>query len=404
MALYDINGNIIASGGSGSISGKVGLANLSEEIINQVMVIDENTEIINLLDISKVVTGRYDSTNAFNQYYSAYRTSDYIPIKAGYTYVAQSWDSSGGTFADRVVLFDKNKNFIRNYNTDGNGTIRYAIFTPEVNGYIRYAYTYSETAKPMVFIGLSTIDTFVEYTGETLDGEYYYQVANEFKKMIQRDVEPSNIFGKTVYIIGDSNADNWAGGASEHLEKRYGCKVIGLAKYGATWESSAGVNDTATSNAVGQWNAFIAEVGIDEETYTVPDDVVLVFMMGTNCGNKGTLAENIKDTSKDVSTAIGAENYILQLARYYCRNTSIGVVLPWCGATNAELKALCDYYKIPTFDLPSILCEDEPTKGIVRPDGTTVSQNYFTDGGNHFAEWGAKAITRIMHPWIAYQI
>ena len=126
--------------------------------------------------------------------------------------------------------------------------------------------------------------------------------------------------------------------------------------------------------------------------------------MGTNCRNKGTLAENIKDTSKDVSTAIGAENYILQLARYYCRNTSIGVVLPWCGGTNTELKALCDYYKIPTFDLPSILCEDTPTAGITRPDGTTVSQNYFTDGGNHFAEWGAKAITRIMHPWIAHQI
>ena len=404
MALYDINGNVIASSGSGSISGKVGLANLSSELVNEVMVIDENTPIVNLLDVSKASVGRVIG-GSLNQYYPSYYSSDYIPVKAGYTYVAQSWDKTGNTLSDLVAFFDEDKTFIKNFTTSGNGTIRYAIFTPEVNGFIRYTYTYSETANPMVFVGLAITDTFVPYTGETLDGEYFYEVASEFKHMIQRDVEPSNLFGKTVYVIGDSNGDNWSSGiAKSELAKRYGCEIKSYAKYGATWESSVGANDTALSNAVGQWNAFINEVGIDENDYIVPNDVVLVFMMGTNCGNKGTLAENIKDTSKDVSTAIGSQNYILQLARYYLRNTSIGVVLPWAGQTNIELKKLCDYYKIPTFDLPSILCDDEPTKGIVRPDGTTVSQNYMTDGGNHFSAWGAKAITRIMHPWIAHQI
>ena len=396
MALYDINGNLISGG---SVSGKVGLANLSDEIINEVMIIDENTPIVNLLDVSKVTVGRDD-----NEYYTGYRTSDYIPVSAGQTYVAQSWDTSGNTSYDKVRAYDDSKNFLCNYSTGGNGTIRYVIFTPEVNGYIRYTYTYSETANPMVFIGLATTDTFVEYTGETLEGDYYYEVANEFKNMIQRDVEPSNIFGKTVYVIGDSNADNWSDGGANTLAKRYGCSIKSYAKYGATWESSVGEDDTATSNAIGQWNAFINEVGISEETYTVPDDCVLLFMMGTNCGTKGTLAENIKDTSKDVSTAIGSQNYILQLARYYCRNIAIGVILPWCGQTNDELKKLCDYYKVPTFDLPSILCDDAPTQGLVRPDGTTVSQNYITDGGNHYSAWGDRMITRIMHPWIAHQI
>jgi hypothetical protein len=256
----------------------------------------------------------------------------------------------------------------------------------------------------MVYIGVVTTDTYVEYTGETLSGDTKYLVANEFKNMIQRDVEPSNLFGKTVYIIGDSNANNWGNGGANTLANRYGCKIKQYAQYGATWETSNGVNDTGKSNAIGQWNTFISEVGIDEETFTVPDDCVLLFMMGTNCGNKGTLAENIKDTSKDVSTAIGSQNYILQLARYYCRNIAIGVILPWCGQTNDELKKLCDYYKIPTFDLESILCDDEPTKGIVRPDGTTVSQNYITDGGNHYSMWGNRMINRIMHPWIAHQI
>lgn len=399
MALYDINGNLIANNG-GSISGKVGLANLSSELVNQVMVIDENTPIINLLDASKSIVGRDD-----NPYYTTFRTSDYIQVHAGNTYVVQEWDTSGNTSYDKVYLYDDNKKYVRTIATSGNGTIRYAIFTPEVNGYIRYVYNYTETCNPMVFIGLKITDTFVSYTGETLQGEYFYQVANEFKDMIRRDVEPSNLYGKTVYVIGDSNGDNWGNGiAKTELAKRYGCKIRTLAKYGATWESSVGVGDTSMNNAIGQWNAFINEVGISETEYIVPNDVVLVFMMGTNCTNKGELATNIKDTSKDVSTAIGCENYILQQARYYLRNTAIGVILPWCGGTNTELKALCDYYKIPTFDLPSILCDDEPTRGLVRPDGSVVSQNYMTDGGNHFASWGAKAITRIMHHWVAHQI
>lgn len=403
MALYDINGNVIiieSSGGESDINGKVGIANLSSELVNEVMVIDENTPIVNLLDISKVEVGRDG-----NPYYTDFRTSDYIPVKAGYTYVAQSWDSKGYTSYDKVVLYDTDKKYVQTFNTSGNGTIRYSIFEPTVNGYIQYQYNYTETANPMVFVGLATTDTFVEYSEETtVQGEYFYKVANEFKKMIQRDVEPSNIFGKTVYVIGDSNADNWSNGGAKTLAKRYGCSIKSYAKYGATWESSVGEDDTATSNAIGQWNTFINEVGISEETFTVPDNCVLLFMMGTNCGTKGTLAENIKDTSKDVSTAIGSQNYILQLARYYCRNIAIGVILPWCGQTNDELKKLCDYYKIPTFDLRSILCDDEPTKGIIRPDGSVVSQNYIADGGNHYSMWGDRMITRIMHPWIAHQI
>lgn len=403
MALYDINGNVIASGGSGSISGKVGLANLSDELVNKVLVVDENTKIINLLDVSKSVVGRVIN-GGYNQYYSEFYSSDYISVSARQTYVAQSWSDKGNTGYDLVAFYDSDKKFIKNYSTGGNGTIRYVVFTPEVNGYIRFTYNYSETANPMVFVGLAITDTFVPYTGETLDGEYFYEVASEFKHMIQRDVEPSNIFGKTVYVIGDSNADNWSSGiAKSELAKRYGCEIKSYAKYGAKWASDIGVDDTATSNAIGQWNAFIAEVGIDENDYIVPNDVVLVFMMGTNGGN-GTYPTDISTTGEDVTTTEGSVNYILKRARYYLRNTSIGVVLPWQGSHNDELKRVCEYYKIPTFDLPSILCEDEPTKGIVRPDGTTVSQNYFTDGGNHFAEWGAKAITRIMHPWIAYQI
>ena len=399
MALYDINGNEIS--GSGSVSGAVGLANLSDELVNKVLVVDENTQIINLLDVSKVVVGRYDSSNSFNQYYPAYRTSDYIPVKAGYTYVAQSWDGTGNTGYDRVTLFDENQNFVQSFSTAGNGTIRYVIFTTEINGYIRYTYTYSETANPMVFVGIATTDTYVAYDENTTEeeGTYEYKIAQTFKNMIQRDVEPSNIFGKTVYIIGDSNADNWANGEAEYLEKRYGCTVVGLAKYGATWATTGDETDTETSDAIGQYNAFVSAVGISEDEYLFPDDVALLFMMGTNGGN-GTF----DPTNEDVTTPGGAINYILKRTKYYGRNIPIGIFLPWCGSNNDQLAAAAEYYKIPYFDIPAMVIDDTPTNGLTRPDGTTVSNNYFTDGGNHLSAWGWEMFVRIAHPWIAHQI
>jgi hypothetical protein len=405
MALYDINGKQIAvgNGSVGGVGGTVGIADLSEEIVNPVLAVNENTPVFNLLDISKVSVGRY-AGNSFNQYYTDYRTSDYIPVKAGQTYVAQYWDSKGNDGYDCVMLFDDNKTVLHKCVTSGNGTIRYCLFTPEVNGFARYCYKYSETANPMVYIGVATTDTFVAYTGQTLTGDVFYQVASEFKGMIRRDVEPSNLYGKRVYIIGDSNSDNWANGSAKVLEKRYGCKVIGLGKYGARWETANGETDTGNSNAIGQWNAFVNTVGIDLETYTFPDDVVLLFMMGTNCGAKGTMTDSVKDLGEDVSTAIGAQKYILRRAKYYGRNIPIGIFLPWKGQTNEELAKIAAYYKIPTFDIPAIIADDEVSKGLVRPDGTVVSQNYITDGGNHLSAWGSKAFERIAHPWIAYQI
>lgn len=393
MTLYDVNGNPIVVGG-GSVSGKVGLANLSEEIVNGVIVVDENTPIYNLLDISKVSVGRDG-----NQYYTAFRTSDYIPVTAGQTYVAQTWDTSGNTNYDKVKLYDTDKAYVQTFKTAGNGTIRYSIFTPEVNGFIRYEYNYSETANPMVYIGLATTNTFVAYTGETLKGDVYYEVASEFKGMVRRDVEPSNLYGKTVYMIGDSNSDNWSNGTAKELEKRYGCKVVGLGKYGAKWATTKTATDTDSNNAIGQFNTFISTVGISEDEYLFPDDVVLLFMMGTNAGNGTFDASN-----EDVTTPGGAINYILKRAKYYGRHIPIGIFLPWSGSNNDQLAKAAEYYKIPYFDIPAMVMDDTPTRGLTRPDGSVVSQNYITDGGNHLAEHGWKMFKRIAHPWIAYEI
>lgn len=406
MILYDARGNQIEVGGgagSGGVAGKVGIADFSEEIVSKVIVVDENTEVVNQLDISKVETGRFETgTNTnFNKYYTGFRTSDYIPVRAGQTYVAQSWDTNGNTGYDSVVLYDVNKAPLKKLSTSGNttGTIRYCIFTPDYNGFARYAYTYTEAANPMVYIGLVITDTFVEYTGETLTGEPMYKIAADFKDMVRRDVEPSNLNGKTVYMIGDSNSDNWSNGTAKELEKRYGCTVVGLGKYGAKWATTTDTTDTDVSNAIGQWNKFVSIVGINEDEYLFPDDVALLFMMGTNAG-----CGIFDATNEDVTTPGGAINYILKRAKYYGRKIPIGVFLPWACTTKDQLKAAAEYYRIPYFDIASIIADDTPTKGLTRPDGSVVSQNYITDGGNHLAANGWEMFKRIAHPWIAYEI
>lgn len=397
MMFYDYLGQKIDIGNNNT-SSKVGLGDLSGEIINKVICVDENTPVINLLDISKVEIGRV-TNGVYGKYFTDYRVSDYIPVNAGQCYVAMSWDASGTTTYDRVELFDTDKQFVQTFHTDGNGTIRYCLFTPEITGFVRYSYTYSEQANPMVYIGVATTDEYVEYTGETLTGDVKYEIAKEFKGVLRRDVEPSNIYGKTVYIIGDSNSDNWSGGSSKALEKRYGCKVIGLGKYGATWATDSDETDTRSSNAIGQWNAFVSAVGIGEDTYTFPDDVVLLFMMGTNVGS-GVFDPN----NEDVTTPGGAINYIFKRARYYGRNISIGVFLPWCAVGNEELQKAAEHYKIPYFDIPAIIADDTVTAGLTRPDGSIVGNNFISDGGNHLAKWGWKTFERIAHPWIAYRI
>lgn len=389
---YDGWGNPVDLGGG--VTGPVGLKDLSEELVHSPIIVDDNTPVINLLDISKVEIGRV-TNGVYGKYFTDYRVSDYIPVAPGQCYVAQSWDASGTTSYDRVELFDADKQFVQTFHTDGNGTIRYCLFTPEIAGFVRYSYTYSEQANPMVYIGAAVTDAYVPYTGETLDGDRHYKIAPTLKDMILRDVEPSNIYGKTIYMIGDSNSDNWSGGASKALEKRYGCKVIGLGKYGATWATDRDETDTRSSNAIGQWNAFVSAVGIDEN-YLFPDNVVLLFMMGTNVGS-GTFAAN----NEDVTTPGGAINYIFKRARYYGRNIPIGVFLPWYAVGNDELKKAADYYKIPTFDIPAIIADDTVSAGLVRPDGSVVSHNYIADGGNHLAIYGWKIFERIAHPWIA---
>lgn len=422
MTLYDINGNkiIIESGSNSGSSGgtitlpatDIGLANLGGDLVDKVIDLEGEVEVVNLLDVSKVSVGQLQSNGNVGEMYPKFRTSDYIEVKAGQTYIAQTWDSMGNTSYDKVVLFDESKAPLKTITTSGGGGFRYAKFTPEVKGYARYCYNYKEdgSANPMMFIGKEKTYTFVPYNPNKLepDAVYKYNISSKFRDMILRDVIPSNIYGKTVYMIGDSNSDNWTSAMGPKLAKRYNCTVKGYGKYGATWGDSNGIASTATGTAIGQYNAMIKDLGIDPTSYTLPENSVFLFMMGTNTatGGVGEVPESISSMTDDVSTDLGAANYILKRLKYYSRNATIGVFLPWCcnAVKKQGLIRLCEYYKIPYFDVEAIICGYEPTYKLERPDGTLVENNYITDGGNHLSQWGWDEFERIAHHWIAYEI
>lgn len=399
MAIYDIDGNVISSGDGDS--------NLLTKVYKQ-------SKVINLLDRTKSTIGRM-SGETINPAQTGVEVSDYIRVYAQNTYVCQVNDTTGKLGIDGVFLYSLSKSYIRQDNRgySTNGTYHWIVYTPQEDGYIRYQYSRQEASpNPMVFMGDALSTTYVAYTGESLDfSDYTNHITSEFRGILQEDYLKNNLFGKTVYWFGDSNSDNWA--SSDHryaFTQRYGCKVKSYGTYGAHWGDNTGAGVAATDrlSAIGQYNEFLGDCPISTDTYLFPDDSAFFFMMGTNSAN--TIGELPAGgvgaiTDETCENDVSAMNYILKRMRYYGRKHPLGVFLPWsCGGVKREaLIAICNYYCIPYFDIPAIIPDYLKTKGLVRPDGTTVSNDYFTDGGVHLATYGWAKFARIAEPWMAYQ-
>ena len=401
MAIYDVNGNAIISESDADIFDKV----------------YEVDTIVNLLDRSKSTEGRMQSPPNINPYSTGVEVSDFIYVYASNTYVCQVNDTTGKLGNDKIFFYDTSKTYLRTesvgYSTTGQ--YHYMYYTPKETGYIRYQYRSEETnPNPMVFLGKVYTTTYVPYTSgyDALDLSEYYNVANaSFTNILQRDYLRNNLYGKTVYWFGDSNSDNWASGYSASFNDRFGCTVKSYGSYGAHWADNTGTGNTATGriSAIGQFNEFLGDCEIDESTYLFPEDSAFFFMMGTNSGEViGEIPEGGVGAITDESceTDVSAMNYILKRMRYYGRNHPLGVFLPWsCSGTKREaLIAICEYYCIPYFDIPAMIPDYLKTKGLVRPDGTTVQNDYFTDGGVHLAVYGWAKFQRIAEFWMAYQV
>lgn len=431
--LYDIKGNKIIiennsnSGSSGGSSGTitvatdVGFANMSADFLDKRIAEGVVAEVVNILDVTKSVVGQLSGNGAINSAQSAQTTSDYIHVKGGQSYIAQSWDSTGNTSYDKVVIYDINKNPLETAVTKKSGDKRYATFTPAAEGYVRYCYNTVAT-NPMVFMGSAITNTFVEYNPNKLEPDvaYEYSISSKFKDMILRDVVPSNIYGKNVYMIGDSNSDNWCSQLAPQLEAKYNCKVKGYGQFGASWGYGRYQRDDGTwvypKPGYQQYDEMIADLGIDPNTLTLPDNSVFLFMMGTNTSTNGVgeITEPInkmsEDRTQETGTDLSVANYILKRMKYFSRNSAIGVIIPWCcpEAKAEGLIKLCKWYKIPYININDILCDEQPFAEFLSTlqfaDGKVPSQTFITDGGNHFAVWGKDEIERIIHHWIAYEI
>lgn len=402
MSIYDVNGNVIESGGGGD----------SSEFFDKVYT---QTTIINLLDRSKSEEGRMQSPPIVNPAVSGCEVSDYISVLSSNHYVCQVYDTGGNLGVDAIFFFNTSKQYIRKetVNVKTSDGIRYILYIPDEGGYIRYQYRNTESSpNPMVFIGDAVSSTYVPYTGGNIDySDYHYTVSANMRNILQRDYLQNNLYGKTVYWFGDSNSDNWAGAYRLDFQKKFGCTVKSYGAYGAHWgdNTGAGVSASDRMSAIGQYNEFLTDCPIDSSTYLFDNNSAFFFMMGTNSSNTiGELPAGGVGAITDDSCEndVSAINYILKRMRYYGRNHPLGVFLPWsCGGTKRDaLIAVCEYYCIPYFDIPAMIPEYTHTKGLIRPDGTTVQNDYFTDGGVHLATYGWEKFRRIAENWMAYQV
>lgn len=200
------------------------------------------------------------------------------------------------------------------------------------------------------------------------------------------------IYGKHIWMIGDSNTQYNLSGIQSLFKDEYGCTFTSYATAGYPWGTENGENTTDNS-AVGQINRICSQAeNLESEAFS-EDSHIFLFMMGTNATSGGSGSEA---TAEDVSTCYGAMNYCFRkISRYARVGNAVGVIIPLeINTTDKENQiALCKKYAIPYIDLM--------TEARIYQDN---GANYITDGGNHMAGNGMMHWKRIVGKWVAYRI
>lgn len=231
-----------------------------------------------------------------------------------------------------------------------------------------------------------------DITNEQMEGikeEVLNSVNSEISEMA---IKINPIYGKHVWMIGDSNTQYNFEGIKELFESQYGCTFTSYATAGFPWGTENGENTTDNS-AVGQLNRICAQAEDLEGEYFAEDKHIFLFMMGTNATSGGNGSES---TADDVSTCYGAMNYCFnKISRYARGGNAVGAIIPLeINATDKENQiTLCKKYAIPYIDLM--------TEARIYQDN---GANYITDGGNHMAGNGMMHWKRIIGKWVAYVI
>lgn len=406
MSLYDINGNPVSSGATNDFF---------------------DVEKINIFDNAEFVGNKRWADNRWYDFsdYSAYE----IPINgvgAYYTNIVGRYSTGIVSGNNGIIILDENKNVLSSTNLipstllgyDSTGAGIYDVIgtfeiTDENARYLRlWHLTESFVANPN--INTQGYD-FVESNGEFLSFDESYdltrmskQVANGVmanvdssvnSKILEQVGKPNNLYGRRVYMIGDSNMDNWNSANKELFDQRYGCTVTSFAEYGATFEvrDGNGIETTARGSAVGQWNLILQNEPIDSETLMLPEDIAIFFMMGTNCGTKGTEANR---SDMDVTTALGAMEWVFTQISYYCRgDIPVGVILPvQSGVGHDNIIWSAERHGFPYINI------EKHGRQIQDNINSSIKAESFIVTGNHIANHGWKHFRRIVHNWMAYNV
>lgn len=411
MALYDIKGNVISSGGSAS-----GITPNDTTFVQ--------SEAINLMDNAEFVGNKRWADNRWYDFtdYSAWD----IPIDGVGVYyfnIMNRYSTYSPSGNNGIALLDADKNVLSlhslpttltGYDSTGAGiyedTGEFEV-TDENAKYIRLWYwTESLPENPNINTqGYDFLDsdgefmTFKDYDLTRMEEQLAAGVMKNVDaavdaKILEQVGRPNNLYGRRVYMIGDSNMDNWCSANKELFEQRYGCTVTSFASYGACFEVADG-NGTATTSrdsAIGQWNLLLQNEPIDTETSMCPEDIAIFFMMGTNCYTKG---DESNRSDMDVTTAIGAMEWLFTQISYYCRgDIPVGIILPVCAGIGHDNII----WSAERHGFPYINTEVDARQIQDNINSSIKAESYIVTG-NHIATHGWKHFRRIIHNWMAYQ-
>ena len=216
-------------------------------------------------------------------------------------------------------------------------------------------------------------------------------MASVYDKQGNDLIKMSNpIYGKHVWIVGDSNTAYNLSAIQSLFEDDYGCEFTSMALAGASWGATS--FDVTDNSGIGQVNNICSNAENVDGEYFDENKHIFLFMMGTNASSGG----NGDGGSDDPSTCYSAMDYCFKKITRYARvGNAVGVIIPLCinGTDKENQIALCEKYGIPYIDLMKQV--------RIYEDG---GQNYITDGGNHMASNGIKHFKRIIGKWVAYQI
>ena len=418
MALYDIHGNPI---GGGSAS------NFTETVVN-------------LIDPANIVYGKRLADGT--QYSAAeYCYTDAIPVEYGKLYYTnlirtpvEDYGGKGlvnsGSFHFAVVALNEHKNIVNggaSYNqtkiaadSDGAALLEnHATITIndesvkyiQISTKIMYSLTeyggidgkYSAmydcpnfNAIGAEYLGYAYGDNLYSMDRASFDG-LLNQLAESQKmnEILLEKVKAGNpIYGKHVWMVGDSNTAYNAEDIASEFTDHYGCEFTSYAMAGYAWGTSDVANgfNTTDNSGIGQVNNICTLAEYPEGEYFEKDKHIFLFMMGTNQSSGG----NGDATTSDPSTTYSAMDYCFKkIARYARVGNAVGVILPVClNNTDKENQiALCKKYALPYIDLV--------TEARIYDDR---GSNYLMDGGNHIARNGVSHLKRMIGKWVAYQL